>query len=96
MNIGNWIARFHGERRLTDWHLVDSTIEDRAVTRCGREMHRVTKGGELQVSEVMPLTRMIGQPQNCRYCDRPSANPVEVSGGLALEDDANTSPVDPT
>ncbi len=36
----------------------------------------------LVVSEVMPLTRMIGQPQNCRMCDRA---PVP-------EDDGSTQP----
>jgi hypothetical protein len=85
MNIGNWVARFKGQRRITQWHLVESVIEDRAVVRCGREMDRVTaSGGELQVSEVMPLTRLIGQPQLCKAgCDRSEPHP---------EDDASSPP----
>jgi hypothetical protein len=67
MKIGDWIRRRGGK-----WHLVESVVADDAITRCGRRMDRVTiSGGELQVSDVMPLTRMIGQPQNCRRCDPP-------------------------
>lgn len=75
MKIGNWVRRRRGR-----WHLVESVVAEDAVTRCGRRMDRETpSGGELQVSEVMPLTRMIGQPQNCRQCNREPA-----------EDDAST------
>jgi hypothetical protein len=83
VNIGNWIQRKRGK-----WHLVESVVAEDAITRCGRRMDRVTpSGGELQVSVLMPLTRMIGQPQLCKAgCER----------AVASEDDATTSPIDPT
>ncbi len=62
MNIGDWV-----KRRTGKWHLVESVIEGAAVTKCGRRMAAGLKG--LEVSDVIPLTRMIGQPQNCKYCD---------------------------
>lgn len=37
--IGQWCARFDGDRQLTLWHKVESEIADRMVTKCGREMH---------------------------------------------------------
>ena len=64
MNIGNWVKR-KGQK----WHRVESIVDGDAVTRCGRRMDRTTEtGGKLEVSEVEPLTRMIGQPQNCKRC----------------------------
>ena len=79
VNIGSWVKR-EGTFRLREdgtwtgprWHLVESVVAEDAVTRCGKRMDRVTRsGGELQVSEVMPLTRMISQPQLCKAgCDR--------------------------
>lgn len=64
MNIGNWIRR---PRRK--WHLVESIVADDAVTRCGRRMDYQSESlTKLEVSEVEPLTRMIGQPQNCKRC----------------------------
>jgi hypothetical protein len=66
--IGVWTRR-SGQK----WHLVDSTIDGDAITRCGRRMNPDGgfRGGELQVSALMPLTRMIGQPQLCRAgCQR--------------------------
>lgn len=62
--IGKWVRR-----RRTKWHLVESEIEGDVVTRCGRRMRATTiDRGRLEVSEVMPLTRMIGQPQLCSHC----------------------------
>ena len=64
MTIGNWVKRGSGR-----WHLVESVIADAAITRCGRRMEPTTpRGGALEVSEVEPLTRAIGQPQNCKRC----------------------------
>lgn len=64
MEIGNWVKRSGGK-----WHLVESTVDGAAVIRCGKTMEPKTKsGGQLEVSEVEPLTRMIGQPQNCKVC----------------------------
>ena len=65
MDIGNWVRRGPAFK----WHLVESTIAGDAVTKCGRRMDRVTKDGELEASETMPLTRMIGQPQLCKGCE---------------------------
>lgn len=63
MDIGNWVRRLGGK-----WHLVDSVIAGDAVTRCGKRMKPRTSDGRLEVSDVEPLTRMIGQPQLCQLC----------------------------
>lgn len=64
--IGNWVRRTG--RSGQKWHLVDSVVAGDVVTRCGR---RMSDSRPLQVSEVMPLTRMIGQPQLCKAgCER--------------------------
>ena len=77
MNIGNWIRR-----KGTKWHLVESTVAGDAFTRCGRRMDWQTRsGGVLEVSEVMPLTRLIGQPQLCKAgCED------QVGDGIAEDD----------
>jgi hypothetical protein len=59
--IGHWVRR-SGKQK---WHRVESMVAGDAITKCGR---RLSSWGE--VSEVQPLTRMIGQPHLCRYCDR--------------------------
>jgi hypothetical protein len=85
MTIGNWIRRTRGK-----WHLVESVVAEDAITRCGRRMDRVTaSGGELQVSEVMPLTRMIGQPQLCKAgCDISVGDiPIVRVPGLSADSD---------
>ena len=63
IEIGSWVKRSHGK-----WHLAESVIEGAAITRCGRRMERLTGDGGLEVSTVEPLTRLIGQPQNCKRC----------------------------
>jgi hypothetical protein len=84
--IGQWIRR-----RGQKWHLAESVVAGDVVTRCGRRMDRVTRtGGELQVSALMPLTRMIGQPQLCKAgCD-------DGLGDGRPEDDGSTAPEDET
>ena len=67
MTIGEWVKR---SDRATKWHLIDSVVDGEPFTRCGRRLRR--RAG-FEVSEVMPLTRMIGQPQLCKSgCDRPA------------------------
>ena len=61
MNIGNWVRRSGGK-----WHLVESIIGGDAITKCGRRMKEPLD----EVAPVEPLTRMIGQPQNCQNCTR--------------------------
>lgn len=93
MNIGNWTRRERGK-----WHLVESVIEEAAITKCGRRMEARTGDGELQVSDVMPLTRMIGQPQNCKRCDTRVAVTVNVTMSahdVNPEDDPAVGQVDP-
>lgn len=46
-SVGWWTARFQGVRQITLWHYVESEIEDRLVTRCGRQMHKQSKRGDL-------------------------------------------------
>lgn len=84
--IGQWVRRSSGSGAYAQskWHLAESIVAGDVVTRCGRRMRDSLP---FQVSAVMPLTRLIGQPQLCRRC-APAA--VEVSGGSALEDDAST------
>lgn len=62
--VGNWVRRKEGRSK---WHRVESDIASEAITRCGRRMDPGLYGG-LEVSDVEPLTRMIGQPQICRGC----------------------------
>lgn len=84
-DIGNWVRRTGGK-----WHLAESVVAGDVVTRCGRRMDRVTRtGGELQVSALMPLTRMIGQPQLCK------AGCEDTVGDGAPEDDAAAGQEDP-
>jgi hypothetical protein len=63
--IGGWVKRRRGK-----WHLTESVIDGAAVTHCGRRLEPKPTD---EHSSVMPLTRMIGQPQLCRYCDREDA-----------------------
>lgn len=80
-HIGSWVRRvkrirIEDERdvlqKITKWHYTDSVIAGAAVTTCGRrlEPHIASRPDtELEVSDVKPLTRMIGQPQLCDPCD---------------------------
>ena len=61
MEIGNWVRRT-GRK----WHLVESIVADDVITRCGRRMSTRIASGAMEVSDVMPLTRMIDQPQLCK------------------------------
>ena len=63
MEIGNWVRR---AKRPGKWHLVESIVADDAFVRCGRRM----RDPGLEIWPTEPLTRLIGQPQNCRYCSR--------------------------
>lgn len=65
MEIGNWVRRPGGK-----WHIVESIIAGDAVTKCGRRMDRKNDEGPLAMRDQIMLTRMIGQPQNCSFCDR--------------------------
>lgn len=73
--IGNWVRRVYADpgRYVTGkWHLVDSVVAGAAFTNCGRRLEPHTSAkveNSLEVSEVKPLTRLIGQPQNCQQCD---------------------------
>lgn len=64
IGIGEWVRRGTGK-----WHLVDSTVAGDVFTRCGRRMDYINRNVKLEVASVMPLTRMIGQPQLCFYCE---------------------------
>lgn len=62
-DIGSWVKRKPRQK----WHRVDSIVAGDAVTRCGKRL----RDPFAAVSEVQPLTRMIGQPQLCKAgCDR--------------------------
>jgi hypothetical protein len=57
-----WIRRFPSRV----WHLVESSIEDRQVTRCGRQMHEAIASGNDLYWAVQPFGGKI-----CAYCRRP-------------------------
>lgn len=71
MTIGQWVRRRRrspdAQKALTKWHLVESVVDDEPVTRCGRRFRRRATS-EFETTDVMPLTRMIGQPQLCQDC----------------------------
>lgn len=59
--IGWWTQRPGGGH----WHLVESQVADRLVTRCGRELQIVVGGVSLRsVAHLEPRER----PNVCRYC----------------------------
>jgi hypothetical protein len=66
--IGDWVRRDDPDPEVERWHLVESVISHAAITRCGKRMEPEVDGKGLEVSPVEPLTRMIGQPQNCQTC----------------------------
>lgn len=60
--IGHWVKK-PGRR----WHLTESVIAGAAITRCGRRLEH--ENSDI-TSDVEPLTRLIGQPQLCKWCSR--------------------------
>ena len=80
MNIGQWVRRVRivsdsasasaFKEALTKWHYIDSTVARDAFLSCGRRLQDRPDLGEFELSDVKPLTRMIGQPQLCKQCDR--------------------------
>ena len=36
--IQTWVARYKGAEPISKAHLIESEIQDRVVTRCGRQM----------------------------------------------------------
>jgi hypothetical protein len=64
--IGYWIARFSDRtetRQLTKWHLVESEITDRKVTKCGRQM------GEIAGTAVAPVVTPPSLDVTCSRCN---------------------------
>ena len=62
--IGLWMSRLRGDRRLTLWHLVESTIEDRMVMRCGRQL------GHIEGTVLAPLMAPPTSTEACYWCKR--------------------------
>jgi hypothetical protein len=52
-------------RTEAKWHLVESVIDGEPITKCGL---RMAKPKTLEDSPVIPLSRMISQPQLCKKC----------------------------
>jgi hypothetical protein len=101
LQIGQWVKRKGAFRRHVDpdgterwtgprWHLVESVVAEDAVTRCGKRMDRVTTKGELEVRSLMPLTRLIAQPQLCRAGCQRAATTDDFGSTLPTEDDGST------
>lgn len=65
--VGDWIRRVSSPSK---WHYVVRRSRDGEllITECGTAMRPVTLADRfgLEVSKVMPLTRLIGQPQLCK------------------------------
>lgn len=56
--VGFYVVRLSPtDRELTFYHKVESEIEDRAVTGCGRQMKRKTKEGELVFYQFLSWTQ---------------------------------------
>lgn len=54
--IGLWVARFRKNVAITTGHYCESEIEDRKVTRCGRQMGKID-GTELRTEGVIVLCK---------------------------------------
>lgn len=60
--ISQWCARFRRDLQVTRWHYIESQIEDRLITHCGRQMaNRNTKGYLLTDAAPAPT-------QKCERC----------------------------
>ena len=77
VEIGMWVRRVGAKRRrdgswTVKWHkVVRMTSKGSLITACGLLVFRYYLD-HWETSEVEPLTRMIGQPQLCKRCDRGS------------------------
>lgn len=58
--IGDWVRRYRGH---TPYHYVDSTVDDRVVTRCGRQMASEDRAGR-------PLAVWVGARDATPYDSR--------------------------
>lgn len=66
VKVGQWVRRHKDGAK---WHRVESVIAGEPVTRCGRRLDVLdAQGRSFDVSETEVLTRVIGQPQNCKRC----------------------------
>lgn len=59
--IGFWVARYRNDTRLTLFHLVESEIADRKITRCGRQLHH---------QDGTSLNVIAGPPSEGKECSR--------------------------
>jgi hypothetical protein len=51
---GQWAARYDTNGTLqTKAHLIESEVADRAITNCGREMHRHNSTGKLRQADSL-------------------------------------------
>ena len=59
--IGLYTARYRGETRITQYHLIESLIADRRITHCGRQL------GE---RDGTSLTVVVAPPaaETCKRC----------------------------
>lgn len=65
--IGLWICRLQGTRAITKWHYVESEIQDRKVTRCGRQMD------EIEGTALAPLITPPTIDAACKSCNPQAA-----------------------
>jgi hypothetical protein len=77
--VARWVARFaygaHATRRVTRWHMIESEIEDRKVTRCGRELgdrdpnsSLLSPNSSLLSPERVGVSGQPPEADRCRYC----------------------------
>ena len=76
--VGKWVRRIRGDRRAqeTRWHYVQSQIEDRVVTKCGRQMkQRVRVPAQIRMitnerrDDVLEVSNGIPFNTTCVRCD---------------------------
>jgi hypothetical protein len=60
--IGLWMCRLRNDTRLGKWHLVESTIRDHMVMRCGRQM------GHIDGTVLAPLMAPPTSTDACHFC----------------------------
>ena len=71
-NLGAWVARFAILQdgtlgaRLTQWHLVQSDIAGREITKCGRQLG-TRDGTEVWPQANVPDAAVLGDDR-CKYC----------------------------
>jgi hypothetical protein len=74
-NIGSWFRRAYrrSQYETTKWHFIESEIDTRLITRCGRQMERDTGNAGGQQLEFLPYVEdQVDTGEICEVCYRRS------------------------